>query len=66
MKSIQELLDAKGSGEVHCIGPDDTVFDAVTRMVELRVGALLVLEIQVDDGGRVELGGQSLDRFLIF
>jgi len=42
MKSIQELLDAKGDSPVHCIGPDDTVFAAVTKMVDLRVGALLV------------------------
>jgi CBS domain-containing protein len=44
MKKIQELLDAKGNGPVHHIGPDATVFDAVTRMVELKVGALLVTE----------------------
>ena len=42
MKSIQDMLDAKGDSPVHCIGPDDTVFDAVTKMVDLRVGALLV------------------------
>lgn len=42
MKSIQELLDAKGGNDVHCCTPEDTVFDAVTKMVDLRVGALLV------------------------
>lgn len=44
MKSIQELLDAKGDSPVHCCQPSDTVFDAVTKMVDLRVGALLVKE----------------------
>ena len=42
MKSIQELLDAKGDSPVHCCQPDDSVFDAVTKMVDLKVGALLV------------------------
>ena len=42
MKSIQELLDAKAGNDVHCCTPGDTVFDAVTKMVDLRVGALLV------------------------
>lgn len=47
MQTIQELLDNKGNVEVQMIGPDDTVFDAVTRMVELRIGALLVSENNV-------------------
>jgi len=44
MKTIKELLKEKGDGPVHHIKPDATVFDAVTRMVELKVGALLVME----------------------
>lgn len=44
MKTIKELLEYKGQGTVHTIGPDDTVFLAVTRMVEMNIGALLVTE----------------------
>ena len=44
MKSIKELLDYKGQGTVHTVEPDDTVFTAVTRMVEMNIGALLVTE----------------------
>jgi CBS domain-containing protein len=47
MQKIQELLDSKGEAEVQMVSPDDTVFDAVTRMVELRIGALLVWENNV-------------------
>ncbi len=42
MKTIRELLEAKGEGPIYSVAPQDTVFDAVTRMVEHRVGALLV------------------------
>ena len=44
MKTIKELLDYKGQGAVHTVEPDDTVFTAVTRMVEMNIGALLVTE----------------------
>ena len=47
MQTIQKLLDNKCNVEVQMIGPEDTVFDAVTRMVELRIGALLVSENNV-------------------
>lgn len=43
---IKELLDAKGDRPLISIGPGDTVFDAVTRMVENNVGAILVMEEQ--------------------
>jgi CBS domain-containing protein len=42
MKTIKELLSAKGDGPVYSVGPEATVFDAVTSMVEHRVGAMLV------------------------
>ena len=42
MKTIKELLEAKGEGPIYSVGPDDSVFDAVTAMVENRVGAMLV------------------------
>jgi CBS domain-containing protein len=50
MRNIKELLAFKGVKEVHTIGPDDSVFDAVTRMVEMNVGAVLVIDDQVIKG----------------
>jgi CBS domain-containing protein len=44
MKTIKELLDAKGDRPIHSVGPDDTVFIAVTKMVEMNIGAMLVME----------------------
>ncbi len=44
MKTIKELLEYKDQGTVHTIEPEDTVFVAVTRMVEMNIGALLVTE----------------------
>ena len=44
MKTIKELLEYKGQGTIHTVEPDDTVFVAVTRMVEMNIGALLVTE----------------------
>ena len=43
MKTIKELLDDRGPRPIHSVGPDDTVFAAVTKMVEENVGAILVL-----------------------
>jgi len=44
MKSIKELLDDRGQRPIHSVGPDDTVFVAVTKMVEKNIGAILVME----------------------
>lgn len=44
MKTIRELLAAKGEGPIYSVAPGDSIFDAVTRMVEHRVGAMLVKE----------------------
>ena len=44
MKTIKELLAVKGECPIHSIGPDDTVFAAVTKMVEMNIGAILVTE----------------------
>ena len=43
MKTVKHILEAKGS-EVHTIGPDDSVLDALERMAEQEVGALVVTE----------------------
>ena len=41
-----DMLETKGT-VVHTIGPKDTVYDAIAKMSEKRVGALLVM--QADD-----------------
>lgn len=45
MGMIRHVLDAKGH-QVHAIGPNDTVYDAVQKMVEVNAGSLLVVEGQ--------------------
>ena len=47
MKTVTQLLQAKGR-EIHTIGPDARVFDALKLMAEKNVGALVVTE-----GGRL-------------
>jgi CBS domain-containing protein len=47
MKNVAQLLDGKGR-EVHTIGPDARVIDALKLMAEKDVGALIVTE-----GGRL-------------
>jgi CBS domain-containing protein len=48
MATIAQVLKGKASNAVHSIGPDETVYEAVRRMSEHNVGALLVI-----DGGKV-------------
>ena len=43
MKTLMQLLQAKG-GEIHAIGPDARVYDALKLMAEKDVGALVVLD----------------------
>jgi CBS domain-containing protein len=47
MKTVRNILDTKGH-DVWCIGPEDTVFDALRLMAEKEVGALMVI-----DGARI-------------
>ena len=47
MRSVRQLLEAKTS-EIHSIGPDAAVIDAIRLMPEKRIGAVLVM-----DGGRL-------------
>jgi len=47
MKTVRNILDTKGH-DVWCIGPEDTVFDALRLMAEKEVGALMVM-----DGARI-------------
>ena len=44
MKTIKELLEGKEQRTVHSIGPEETVFTAVTRMVEMNIGAILIIK----------------------
>jgi len=44
MKTVAEILKAKGSSAVYSIAPSATVFEAVKLMAEKNVGALLVME----------------------
>lgn len=55
---IRTVLEAKGS-HVETIGPDATVADAVRRMNEARIGALLVVDEQ---GGRQRPAGIFTER----
>lgn len=47
MKTVTQLLQAKGR-EIHSIGPDARVIEALKLMAEKEVGALVVM-----DGGRL-------------
>jgi len=44
MKTVAEILYAKGNASVYSIAPDATVYQAVALMAEKNVGALLVME----------------------
>jgi CBS domain-containing protein len=44
MKGIAQILKNKPSNVVHAVGPNDTVYDAVQKMADVRVGALLVMD----------------------
>jgi CBS domain-containing protein len=41
---IKDLLATMGERPIISVGPDDTVFEAVTRMAENNIGAILVME----------------------
>jgi CBS domain-containing protein len=45
MKTVKYILRAKGS-KVYSISPDATVYEALNRMADKNVGALLVLEVE--------------------
>jgi CBS domain-containing protein len=44
MKTVAEILKEKGDQTVHTIEPTASVFEAVERMAQKNIGALLVLE----------------------
>lgn len=49
MHTIRNILKQKKSHEVWAVSPDDTVLEAIKRMAELGIGAVLVM-----DGERLE------------
>lgn len=48
MTAVADILKSKADLAVHTIGPDDSVFDALQRMADKDIGALLVM-----DGGAI-------------
>ena len=44
MKSVAQILKTKPEQTVHTISPSTSVFDAVRRMADKNIGALLVME----------------------
>jgi CBS domain-containing protein len=44
MKTVAEILKSKGDSTVHTIEPGASVLDAVKRMAEKNIGALLVVD----------------------
>ena len=44
MTAVADILKSKGDTVVHSIGPDDSVFDALQRMADKGIGALIVME----------------------
>jgi len=43
MTSVAQLLDHKGH-DIQAVSPNDTVYDAIKRMSDLDIGALVVIE----------------------
>ena len=44
MKNVAQILKSKPEQTVHTVSPSTSVFDAVRRMAEKNIGALLVME----------------------
>ena len=44
MTAVADILKTKADGTVHVIGPNDSVYDALERMAETGIGALLVMQ----------------------
>ncbi len=43
MRTVQQLLDEKGH-DIQSIHPDDSVFDAIQKLANANIGALIVVE----------------------
>lgn len=66
MRNVRQLLGTKG-GQVWTIGPDQTVYEALTELADKGIGALIVMEgeelagifSERDYARRVELEGRT-------
>ena len=43
MRTVRDILHTKGH-DVWCVGPENTVFEALERMAEKQLGALVVMD----------------------
>ncbi len=67
MKGVAQILKLKRIATVHAIGPSDTVYEAIRKMAEHEIGALLVMEgeqvvgivTERDYARKVALAGRS-------
>jgi len=50
MNNIGELLAARGPSKIHSVNSTDSLFTAVTLMVEMNIGAVLVVDDDVIKG----------------
>ncbi len=44
MTAVADILKSKADSTVHAVRPDDSVFDALQRMADKGIGALLVMD----------------------
>lgn len=44
MQLVSNILKAKGGGGIHSVAPDATVYEAIAKMAQKEVGALLVMQ----------------------
>lgn len=67
MKGVAQILKQKRMRTIHAIRPDDTVYDAIRKMAEHEIGALLVMTDQTvvgivterDYARKIALAGRS-------
>ena len=67
MTTVADILKSKGHAVVHAIEPDDSVFQALQRMADKGIGALLVMQgdevvgivTERDYARKVALNGRS-------
>ena len=67
MTAVADILKSKGDAVVHAIEPDDSVFEALQRMADKGIGALLVMQAdevvgivtERDYARKVALNGRS-------
>lgn len=69
--TVRTILEAKGSTEVHTIGPERTVEEAVRRLVDHNVGSLVVVDAEgapigiVTERDILRLASRGADRLAV-